>query len=109
MSPDHRAGATAHPSSGLYLDEGLTAGNLPLGLIAGLHEEAQAELSRAGIRTIENLASANPMALLAQTAFSLEQIVDWVGQALLINYFGDERAGTLRRFGVRTILNLLIL
>src|SRR6185437_6801427 len=55
-----------------------------------------------------NLAVANPMLLLVKTGYAFPQIMDWIGEALLLSYFGPERAGALRRFGVRTIVNLLV-
>lgn len=83
--------------------------DLPIELVTSLSAEATEELARLGIRTVDTLATANPAALLSQTALPLEQIVDWVGQALLLAYFGEDKAGELRRYGVRTILNLLVL
>lgn len=109
MAWDYAAGEEPDEEQRLLPASGLPSHNLPLGLVSGLTAEAESELARLGIRTVDNLAMANPAALLSQTALPLEQIVDWVGQALLLNYFGEEKAGELRRFGVRTILNLLVL
>src|SRR5258708_39533589 len=66
----------------------VATGPLPLTLIAGLHEEAERDLEKAGIRTIEDLAVANPVVLLTETGYAFRHIVDLVGQGLLLNPFG---------------------
>src|SRR5713226_8565767 len=81
---------------------------LPLSLIVGLTAEAELDLKKIGIDDVEDLAAANPILLLTDTSYAFAQIVDWIGEALLLHYFGSDQAGQLRRFGVRTLLNLLV-
>lgn len=109
MSIENSISMVAVPDSDFFNESARRHTNLPLELIAGLHVEAEAELRRQDISTTENLAIANPLALLAKSSFTLEQLLDWQGQALLLNYFGEEKAAQLRRFGIRTIQNLLVL
>ena len=65
--------------------------------IAPLHRE---RLGEEGIVTIENLALANPLSLYLVTSYSMSQIIDWIDQAYLRLYVGDEAAVRLAARGI---------
>lgn len=82
------------------------ANSLPLSMIEGIGPFDRARLSDLGISDAQNLANANFIELVVRTAFSPIQIIDWIGQAQLYIYFGDEVL-SLRKHQVRTVFDMI--
>ena len=83
-----------------------SANSLPLGMIEGVGTFDRARLFDLGISDAQNLASANFIELVVRTAFNPGQIIDWIGQAQLYIYFGDDVL-LLRKHQVRTVFDMI--
>ncbi|HWA90894.1 MAG TPA: hypothetical protein VG889_12715 [Rhizomicrobium sp.] len=85
--------------------------NLPqdmnLMMIQGLDSEKIERLEELGVHNCQDLAERNPVVLWLRTPFTLELLVDWMGQALLCLYFEDERIELLRQVGVRDVFGYM--
>jgi hypothetical protein len=81
--------------------------NLPqdmnLMMIQGLDGEKIERLEELGVHNCQDLAERNPVVLWLRTPFTLELIVDWIGQALLCLLYEDDRIELLRQIGVRDV------
>jgi hypothetical protein len=66
------------------------------------------ELNRIGIRNVANLSNADPLRVFQQTSFELPQIIDWIGQAQLLNRFAGYDLNALHTRGVRTTIDLSV-
>lgn len=71
-----------------------------LHLVQGMTPETIERLEEEGIRSIQDLASSNPIKLFVRTNLEMTNIIELVDQALLISYVGD-RIGVLRPLGFR--------
>ncbi len=80
----------------------------PLEMIEGLESHDVLRLEELGIDNCYDLASADFVPVLLKTPYSARQLVDWILQAKLCVYFG-EAVKELRRLGIRTILDLVVL
>jgi hypothetical protein len=78
----------------------------PLSLLDGLTIYQEDRLLLEGIENLQNLASANIVELMLKTRFSVEQIVDWIDQALLHMHTG-EYAAAFRNSSMRTATDFL--
>jgi hypothetical protein len=76
---------------------------LPLGLIDGVSELHEVRLRDNGIDNVSNLASAEIHDLVINTNFNLQQVVDWVDQALLYSHLEPSEIDNFRRTGIRTL------
>ncbi len=81
--------------------------NTWLGAITGLSEEDCARLAEEGVDSAHALAFVPTARLFFNTKHSLQRLVDWQDQALLITYLGPERAKALfEETGIRGMIDL---
>src|SRR5262245_22658839 len=78
---------------------------VPLEMIEGVESHDVMRLEEIGIDSCYDLAAADFVPLLLRTPYSARLLIDWILQAKLIVYFGDE-VKDLRRLGVRTLVDL---
>ena len=74
---------------------------LPLSNIDGISLWHEGRLDQEGIENVQNLASANLLALVANTPFDVGLVVDWVDQAVLLMHINPDQTGSLKKAGVR--------
>jgi tetratricopeptide (TPR) repeat protein len=75
---------------------------LPLQTLAGLTNWHAFRLTLEGIQNVQNLASADIDAIVRRTRFGVQQIFDWIDQAVLAIHLNDEATfHTLQRAGIR--------
>ena len=79
---------------------------LPLSQLDGLNAYHEDRLLLEGIENMQNLASANTVDLILRTRFTVEQIIDWMDQALL-QIHTRERFEDFRRSGLRTATDFM--
>jgi len=77
----------------------------PLEMIEGVESHDVLRLEELGIDNCYDLATADFVPVLLKTPYSARQLVDWILQAKLCVYFGED-VKELRRLGIRTILDL---
>ena len=77
----------------------------PLEMIEGIESHDVLRLDELGVDSCYDLATADFVPLLLRTPYSGRQLIDWILQAKLCVYFG-EGVKELRRFGIRTIVDL---
>jgi hypothetical protein len=77
----------------------------PLEMIEGVESHDVMRLEEIGIDTCYDLATADFVPLLLKTPYSARQLIDWILQAKLCVFFG-EGVKDLRRFGIRTLVDL---
>jgi len=85
---------------------------IPLSVIDGLTVWHEARLEEEDIENVPNLATADVVDLFLNTKFPPHRIIDWIDQAILLTYLGDDAQGAgamdntpyreLRKFGLRT-------
>jgi hypothetical protein len=80
---------------------------LSLSAIEGISVWHEGRLDQEGIVNVQNLASANLLALVANTPFDVGQIVNWVDQAILIMHASPAQLEKLRAVGLRQASILL--
>ena len=80
------------------------ASSLPLSMIEGINTFHMIRLSETGIDNAQNLAEANLTDLLLKTPYTPGKLIDWIAQAKLYIYFGEDIAG-LRAVGIRTVFD----
>lgn len=80
---------------------------LRLSEIEGLSMWHQGRLNQEGIENVQNLASADVPALVASTPFTLNQIIDWVDQAVLLVNASQEQVAGLEKVGLRCASDVL--
>jgi hypothetical protein len=83
-----------------------TAKLVPLEVIDGIDAETAFRLEESNLFDVQNLATINPIALYAETPFSLHEILDWVLQAQLCTNVGATAFARLKQHHVRTIFDL---
>lgn len=80
-----------HTANKILQQADTSADQLSLSNIDGISLWHEGRLDQEGIENVQNLASANLLALVANTPFDVGQVVDWVDQAvLLINVTSDQ-------------------
>jgi hypothetical protein len=70
--------------------------------IEGIDTFTRARLAEIGILDAPRLAAANPLTLSLRTPYTLQQIIDWIGQAQLLLLLRDKNFDSLRQHGIRT-------
>jgi hypothetical protein len=75
--------------------------------IEGLSIWHQGRLRQEGIENVQNLATADVPALVIGTPFPVNQIVDWVDQAILLTYASQEQFEALEKAGLRCASDVL--
>lgn len=78
----------------------------PLSKLDGLNAFHEDRLLLEGIENLQSLSCARVVDLMLKTRYSVEQIVDWIDQALLHMHAGG-RADDFRACGIRTATDLL--
>jgi hypothetical protein len=86
----------------LIFNMGPSSSYLDIEEIEGIDSYTRARLSELGILDAPRLANCNPMTLALRTPYSLQQIMDWIGQAQLLVLLKKETFNTLRVQGIRT-------
>jgi hypothetical protein len=71
-----------------------------LSYIEGMSIFQQGRLRQDGIENVQNLATANIPALVANTPFSVGQLIDWIDQAILLVYTSDDQSRALAKLGI---------
>jgi hypothetical protein len=71
-----------------------------LSAIEGMSIFQQGRLRQDGIENVQNLAAANVPALVANTPFSVGQLIDWIDQAILLVYTSDDQSRALAKLGI---------
>ena len=89
--------ATAQKALG---QQGGIAKETRLSEIEGLSIWHQGRLKQEGIENVQNLATADVPALVVGTPFPVNQIVDWVDQAILLAYASQEQFEALEKAGL---------
>ena len=89
--------ATAKKALG---QQGGIAKEARLSEIEGLSIWHQGRLRQEGIENVQNLAAADVPALVVGTPFPVNQIVDWVDQAILLAYVSKEQFEALEKAGL---------
>jgi hypothetical protein len=74
---------------------------LPLSNIDGVSLWHEGRLDQEGVENVQNLASANLLALVAKTPFDVGLVVDWVDQAILLMHASADQVGPLKKAGLR--------
>ncbi len=80
---------------------------LPLCLIDGIDSDIADRLSEVGIWDIQHIATSDPVDLLSRTQYPLDRVLDWIDQALLINYVRDDIV-QFRSLGIRGAIDLAV-
>ena len=86
---------------------GKLAKETPLSAINGLSIWHQGRLKQEGIESAQNLAVANIASLVVETPYDVAQIIDWVDQAILLEYASDKQFHTFRQVGLHSASDLL--
>lgn len=79
---------------------------IPTEVIDGIDAETAFRLEESNLYDVQNLATANPIRLYAETPFGLLQVFDWVLQAQLCTNVGPFAFERLRQHNIRTIFDL---
>jgi hypothetical protein len=87
--------------------QGGIAKEIRLSEIEGLSIWHQGRLKQAGIENVQNLAAADIPALVVELPFTINQIIDWVDQALLLVYTSPKQFASLANVGVFRASNML--
>jgi len=87
--------------------QGGIAKETSLAEIEGLSIWHQGRLKQESIENAQNLATADIPALVMGTPFTVEQIVDWVDQAILLTYASQDQFTALEKVGVRCASTVL--
>jgi hypothetical protein len=77
----------------------------PLTVVQGVDPETVERLSELGIHTVQQLAFVDPLRLMLGTNLSPKVLIDWIDQALLYIYVGDDIA-KLRPRGIRGAIEM---
>jgi hypothetical protein len=96
--------ATAQKALG---QQGGIAKETRLSEVEGLGIWHQGRLKQEGIENVQNLATADVPALVVGTPFPVNQIVDWVDQAILLTYASQEQFEALEKAGLRCASDVL--
>ncbi|MCJ2129142.1 hypothetical protein [Methylobacterium sp. E-045] len=78
----------------------------PVEVIDGIDTEIRDRLADYHIKSVQNLAAANPLMLFVETPYGVYQIMDWVAQAQLYCSTGQSSLVKLWGLGIRTIFDL---
>ncbi|HEX8824986.1 MAG TPA: hypothetical protein VF794_34030 [Archangium sp.] len=78
---------------------------LSLEYVDGINDRISERLEELGISDIQHLASVDPGELTLRTLYPLSRTIDWVDQALLINYLRD-KIGAARQMGMRGAIDM---
>ncbi len=81
---------------------------LPLCLVDGVEDGVIDRLAEIGITDVEHLATAEPVEFALRTLYPFNRVLDWVDQAILINYVKHAIAD-FRRQGIRSSIELATL
>jgi hypothetical protein len=71
-----------------------------LSSVEGLSIFQQGRLKQDGIENVQNLATANIPALITTTPFTVNQLIDWIDQAILLVHTSDKQFRSLERLGI---------
>jgi hypothetical protein len=82
---------------------------LPLCLVDGLDDGVIDILDEVGIWDIEHLATSEPAEMTMRTLYPIVRILDWIDQAILINYLRREGIAAARLFGIHGAKDLALL
>lgn len=81
---------------------------LPMSLVDGIDERAASRLEEAGIWDIQHLANTDPRELAVITLMPVRRVLDWIDQAILIQYVRAKIA-VFRDLGVRGVVDFVAL
>jgi hypothetical protein len=74
---------------------------LQLSAIEGLSIWEQGRLRQEGLDNAQNLATADVARLVISTAFTINQLMDWIDQAILLVYASTDQFNALEQSGIR--------
>jgi len=77
--------------------------NMALTMIQGLDDDAGDRLNELGIDNFQDLSQRNPLVIWLRTRYTLELVVDWIGQSQLCVLYESDSVELLRRVGIRDI------
>ncbi len=80
---------------------------MALSKVQGLSIWQQGRLKQEGIENVQNLAAADVPTLIISTPFTVNQIIDWVDQAILLVYASQEQFEALTKVGLRCASDVL--
>jgi tetratricopeptide (TPR) repeat protein len=78
-----------------------------LSLIEGISQFHETRLRDSGIDNVQNLATADIRALLLNTTFSAQEVIDWIDQAILLVYLDEKSIVHFRQSGIRALSDFL--
>jgi hypothetical protein len=105
--PDQGLNWIAATAKKALRQQGGIAKETRLSEIEGLSIWHQGRLKQEGIENVQNLATADVPALVVGTPFPVNQIVDWVDQAILLTYASQEQFEILEKVGLRCASDVL--
>ncbi len=79
---------------------------IPLEVLEGVDYDIAQRLEQSGISDVQILATSNPILLYVETPFGLYCAFDWVLQAQLCASVGSDTFAALKRYNIRTSLDL---
>jgi hypothetical protein len=83
------------------------AKEMSLSEVEGLSIWQQGRLKQENIENVQNLAAADIPTLVISTPFTVNQIIDWVDQAILLMYASPEQFEALTKVGLRCASDVL--
>lgn len=90
-----------HTANKILQQADTSVDQLSLSNIDGISLWHEGRLDQEGIENVQNLASANLLALVAKTPFDVGLVVDWVDQAVLLIHVTSDQVAALEKAGLR--------
>jgi hypothetical protein len=108
LFPGWARGALRRRASTLLTPDEIGCESLPLCLVDGLDEDVADRLWEQGMNDVQHLATSDPVDLMLRTNYSPKRVLDWIDQAMLIQYVRSKIA-IFRGMGVRGAIDLCVI